>query len=52
MVAAAATAVFCTSTGLTVGTGSAPHALVIMAIAVIMVMAEKRFMFCKYLLKI
>lgn len=50
IVYAAAMAVFWTSTGLTVGTGSAPHALMIIAIATITVSVEKRFMFYEYLL--
>jgi hypothetical protein len=50
MVAAAAMAVFCTSIGLAVGTGSAPHALMTRAITIIAVRVEKRFMLCKCLL--
>lgn len=50
IVNAAAMAVFWTSTGLTVGTGSAPHALMIIVMATIMVSVGKRFMFYEYLL--
>ncbi len=50
MVEAAATAVFCISTGLGVGAGLAPQALMIIAMATITVKVEKCFMVCKCLL--
>ena len=50
MVKAAATAVFCTSTALIVGAGSAPHALIIMVIATRDEKIVKRFMIFEILL--
>jgi hypothetical protein len=50
MVNAAATAVFCTSTGLTVGTAGAPQALMIIASRRAVVRVEIRFMLYQCLL--